>query len=298
MSPHEPLMRLMVNLVSANEAVAQTSDTDVAEEVPVLHAAHEQDRARELAGGGEFEQARQTPLGRGRAPAREDGDVRLSRGIARTRVPAGGVGQHDIGTGVRDRPEEAHVTVARDADLSRGAAREGRPMSKLGRYAKSLLRDAERRAEGMTEGLRPMSMSCPHRATPVRMPDGTRILGSGVFERGPDDEVPDFGLYADERWQPTWPAVFIEWADFGLPTDPREASRLIVEAFDRARSGQTVEVGCHMGNGRTGTIIACMAILAGVAPKDAVAWTRSHYCRHAIDTPEQERWLEAFESAR
>jgi len=37
-----------------------------------------------------------------------------------------------------------------------------------------------------------------------------------------------------------------------------------------------------------------MAILAGTAPADAVAWTREHYCWHAIDTSEQERWVEAF----
>lgn len=137
-------------------------------------------------------------------------------------------------------------------------------------------------------------MTCPHRATPLRLPDATKILGSGCFVRTTDDEVPDFGLYAYEGWRPTWPAAFIEWVDFGLPVDTPMASRLIVEAFDRARSGQTVEVGCHAGNGRTGTIIACMAILAGTAASDAVEWTKSNYCLHAIDTWEQERWVEVF----
>jgi hypothetical protein len=111
----------------------------------------------------------------------------------------------------------------------------------------------------------------PHCVQPLTLPDGTKIIGSGCFERTPDDEVPDFGLYAYEGWRPTWPAAFIEWPDFGLPVDTREASRLIVEAFDRARSGELVEVGCHAGNGRTGSIIACMAILTGRAPADAVA---------------------------
>ena len=55
-----------------------------------------------------------------------------------------------------------------------------------------------------------------------------------------------------------------------------------------------VEVGCHAGNGRTGCIIACMVILAGIAPSEAVGWTREHYCWHAIDTSEQERWVGAF----
>ena len=139
-----------------------------------------------------------------------------------------------------------------------------------------------------------MPMNCPHRATPLTLPYGGRIVGSGCFERTPEDEVPDFGLYAYEGWRPTWPAAFIEWTDFGLPSDTEQATRLIVDAFDRAKSGQLVEVGCHAGNGRTGSIIACMVILAGIAPTDAIEWTREHYCWHAIDTKEQERWVEAF----
>ena len=55
-----------------------------------------------------------------------------------------------------------------------------------------------------------------------------------------------------------------------------------------------VEVGCHAGNGRTGCIIASMVILAGIAPSEAVEWTREHYRWHAIDTSEQERWVGAF----
>lgn len=139
-----------------------------------------------------------------------------------------------------------------------------------------------------------MPMTCPHRATPVWLPGGTRILASGCFDRTTGEEVPDFGLYAYEGWRPTWPAAFIDWVDFGLPVDTLLASRLIVETFERVRSGQLVEVGCHIGNGRTGCIIACMAILAGTAASDAVEWTRSHHCLHAIDTSEQERWVEAF----
>lgn len=59
---HELRLPLMVNLVSADEAAAQTPDAEVTEEVTVLHAAREQDRARELADEGSFEQARQTLL--------------------------------------------------------------------------------------------------------------------------------------------------------------------------------------------------------------------------------------------
>ena len=137
-------------------------------------------------------------------------------------------------------------------------------------------------------------MTCSHRATEIQLLDGTRILASSCFVRATDDAVPDYGLYAYEGWQPTWPAVFIKWHDFGLPEDPGETSKLIREAYGRARRGQRVEVGRNAGHGRTGTIISCIAILAGVAPRKAVAWTRRHYCEKAVETPQQEQWVEAF----
>jgi len=41
-------------------------------------------------------------------------------------------------------------------------------------------------------------------------------------------------------------------------------------AWARARAGDLVEVGCQAGLGRTGTAIACMEILSGVEPIQAV----------------------------
>jgi len=137
-------------------------------------------------------------------------------------------------------------------------------------------------------------MTCSHKVAEVHLPDGTRILASSCFVRAADEAVPDFGLYAYEGWRPNWPAAFIEWHDFGLPEDSGKASKLIREAYERARGGQTVEVGCNAGHGRTGTIISCMAILAGVPPKNAVAWTRRHYCEKAVENTQQAQWVEEF----
>jgi Ca-activated chloride channel family protein len=55
---HEVRVRLVVNLVSAGEAAAQTPDHEVVEEVVILKAARAQEQAREHADAGEFEQAR------------------------------------------------------------------------------------------------------------------------------------------------------------------------------------------------------------------------------------------------
>jgi len=114
------------------------------------------------------------------------------------------------------------------------------------------------------------------------------VRASPLAARGA--EPCDFGLYLDARWSPEWPAVVLEWEDFSVPSDPDAATAAIRDAFARAQAGETVEVGCAGGLGRTGTVLACMAILAGVPPGDAVAWVRQHYDERAVETQAQEDW--------
>jgi hypothetical protein len=128
----------------------------------------------------------------------------------------------------------------------------------------------------------------------VTFPDGTRVRGSSIADRRVDDPERSFWLYLDAQWQPTWPADLIAWRDFGLPEDAESAAAKIEAAFDRARRGELVEVGCLGGSGRTGTVLACMAVLAGVPPGDAVAWLRRAYRAEAVETPEQEEWVHWF----
>ena len=125
----------------------------------------------------------------------------------------------------------------------------------------------------------------------VTYPDGTRIRASPISERKVDDPERAFGLYLDKQWDPTWEACVIDWPDFGLPEDPEAAATDIAAAFDRARGGELVEVGCLGGRGRTGTVLACMAVLAGVPGDEAVAWIRQAYRPEAVETPAQEEWV-------
>jgi protein-tyrosine phosphatase len=69
---------------------------------------------------------------------------------------------------------------------------------------------------------------------------------------------------------------------------------MIESAFERARRGDLVEVGCLGGIGRTGTVLACMAVLSGVPREDAVAWVRASYDERAVETREQEGWVGWF----
>jgi Protein-tyrosine phosphatase len=128
----------------------------------------------------------------------------------------------------------------------------------------------------------------------VVFPDGTAVEACGLRDRRAEASDRDFGLYMDPRWAPTWPAELIEWEDFGLPADPEHAAEQIRAAFERARRGERVEVGCAGGLGRTGTVLACMAVLAGVPSSGAVAWVRANYEDRAVETAEQEAFVHAF----
>ena len=125
----------------------------------------------------------------------------------------------------------------------------------------------------------------------VCFPDNTCITASPLAARQEDNAERDFGLYMDASWAPTWDAELIDWPDFGLPADEAIASEQIVSAFNRAKNGERLEIGCIGGLGRTGTVLACMAILAGVPADEAVEWVRSTYDSRAVETNEQETWV-------
>ena len=142
----------------------------------------------------------------------------------------------------------------------------------------------------------------------IALPDGTLVRGRGRREPFPAGQLPDFGLYLGHppdrprrtllrrrpAWQPDWPAEWIDWPDFRTPRDADAAAARIVDAYRRARSGERIEIACTGGTGRTGTVIACMAVLAGHPAEDAVAWTRGNYRPRAVETPGQRRWIAWF----
>ena len=123
------------------------------------------------------------------------------------------------------------------------------------------------------------------------------MRASPLRERREEDAERDFGLYCDARWAPTWPAEVIDWPDFGVPRDREAAASQIRSAFARAQAGERVEVGCAGALGRTGTVLACMAALAGVPAADAVQWVRQNYDARAVETAEQEQFVAAFDAA-
>ncbi len=125
----------------------------------------------------------------------------------------------------------------------------------------------------------------------VTFPSGVTVRATALADRQQNDCWRTFGLYLDRRWNPSWSSCVLDWPDFGLPEDWEFAAFHIKHAFDLATSGERVEVGCAGGLGRTGTVLACMAILSGVQVKQAVTWVRANYDRRAVETDEQEKWV-------
>ena len=71
----------------------------------------------------------------------------------------------------------------------------------------------------------------------------------------------------------------------------------LTDAWQRAGT-ERVEVACAGGHGRTGTALACLAILDGVPSSEAVAFVRQGYDPHAVETFRQRRYVARFPGSR
>lgn len=127
------------------------------------------------------------------------------------------------------------------------------------------------------------------------LPDGRRVRGRGLRKPVPDGPEPEFGLYLLGKEPPasTWPSRWLRWPDFRLPSDRADARDAFFEAFERSAT-ERVEIACGGGRGRTGTALACLCILAGTPATEAVTYVRTHYDRHAVETPWQRRYVRRF----
>ncbi|MGC2976572.1 protein-tyrosine phosphatase family protein [Brevibacterium sp. FAM 25378] len=86
---------------------------------------------------------------------------------------------------------------------------------------------------------------------------------------------------------------WVEWPDFRLPTDHRDAALALLGLWSRAESSR-VGVACSGGRGRTGTALACLAVVDGVPADDAVSFVRDRYSPKAVETPWQRRFVTQF----
>ncbi|MEV6348525.1 protein phosphatase [Actinoplanes sp. NPDC051851] len=136
----------------------------------------------------------------------------------------------------------------------------------------------------------------PDGAGVLRLPSGRLVRGRGLRRPMPSGHPPSWGIYLLGSAPPEfgWTTRWIRWPDFWLPSDPPYARRVLLEALNRAE-GERVEFACFGGRGRTGTALACLAILDGVPPEEAVAFVRANYHRDAVETPWQRRFVRRFQ---
>ena len=127
------------------------------------------------------------------------------------------------------------------------------------------------------------------------LPSGRSVRGRGLRAAVPSGPAPDAALHLlPRRPAPTpWPSRWVRWPDFWLPTDRGAALEALRWAWRAAQDGR-VEVACGGGAGRTGTALACLAVVDGVPAEQAVAYVRAGYHRRAVEVPWQRRYVERF----
>ena len=129
----------------------------------------------------------------------------------------------------------------------------------------------------------------------LRLLSGRLVRGRGLRHPLPAGPTPDFALYLLGRPPAPveWPSTWVRWPDFWLPRDRAAATGAFHEAWRRAPHDR-VEIACGGGRGRTGTALACLAVIDGLAPAEAIGYVRAHYSRHAVETPWQRRFVTRF----
>ncbi len=133
----------------------------------------------------------------------------------------------------------------------------------------------------------------------LRLPSGRLLRGQALRRSSPPGPTPNFALHL-LRARPgpaPWPVHWVRWPDFRLPHDrDDDADDALSEAWSRANQ-EWVEVTCYGGRGRTGTALACIAVIDGVPADLPVAFVREHYDARAVETPWQRRYVARYPPA-
>ncbi|MFI8003270.1 protein phosphatase [Streptomyces sp. NPDC086010] len=135
----------------------------------------------------------------------------------------------------------------------------------------------------------------PAAAGVMTLPSGRLVRGRGLRRPLPQGPEPSFSVLLLGGPPPpvAWESRWVRWPDFRLPADKSAARAALEEARVRA-AAERVEFACWGGRGRTGTALACLAVLDGVPAADAVAFVRRAYHPKAVETPWQRRYVLGF----
>ena len=96
-------------------------------------------------------------------------------------------------------------------------------------------------------------------------------------------------------WNPATSTV-IEIAfpitDMRAPSNPEEFKKMITWVCNQLREGKKIHAGCIGGHGRTGTFLAAV-VAEFTGEKDAITYVRANYCKKAVESVEQIKFLGA-----
>ncbi|MFD7256705.1 protein phosphatase [Streptomyces sp. NPDC059874] len=136
----------------------------------------------------------------------------------------------------------------------------------------------------------------PTMAGVLRLPSGRLVRGRGLSRPLPQGPQPTFALYPLGHRSPpvAWESRWLRRPDFWLPSHRAATADALREAWTRAEA-ERVEIACAGGHGRTGTALACLAVLDGVPNREAVAYVREHYAPRAVETPWQRRLVSRYQ---
>ncbi|WP_405063007.1 protein phosphatase [Kribbella sp. NBC_01505] len=130
----------------------------------------------------------------------------------------------------------------------------------------------------------------------LELPSGRLVRGRGLRNGPAEAPFPTYGVYLLGSAPPAveWESRWLRWPDFRLPRDRAEAREVFLDALERSGS-ERVEFACAGGRGRTGTALACLAVLDGAPAAEAVAYVRRNYSPHAVETFWQKRYVTRFQ---
>ncbi|WP_434587619.1 phosphatase domain-containing protein [Streptomyces sp. A5-4] len=129
----------------------------------------------------------------------------------------------------------------------------------------------------------------------LQLPSGRLVRGRALRRPLPPGPTPGFAVHLLGKRPPEvpWETRWLRWPDFRLPSSHTEARAVLGEAWERSGSAR-VEIACGGGRGRTGTALACVAVLDGVPADHAVDFVRLNYDTRAVETPWQRRFVLRF----
>lgn len=132
----------------------------------------------------------------------------------------------------------------------------------------------------------------------LTLPSGRQVRGRSLLQEPVPLQAAHLSVVLLGR-RPRWDLGelrWVRWPDFWLPTDPCDAVAALADALDRC-AAERVEVACTGARGRTGTALACLAVLDGVPAEEATAYVRRGYHPKAVEMPWQRRFVRRFPPA-